>query len=564
MRALGGEEAANATSRSASPSGTPSGGAGAQRRPQPAQLLPGAREQDQRVRPDAAERRGEHAEQRLLVERVRERGEVGEAVADRLLGPVAAAADDVGRHALLLERLLEQPQRRGRADEHDDVARGPAGLELAPEPVGDHARLGAAVGLGLDAGEPEAVVLLPAAGVGDEQLDARLGVARLAGVEQAQLAAPVRRGAGQQRREALRPLGRERAVEHVEQLLAGAEVGGQRAHPPLPQRRPPLAEDRHVGVAEAVDRLELVADREQVVALEHLEHVELEPVRVLELVDHDQPEALGPALAAGGRRGVAGGGEQVADAELEVLEVEPGAGGLRLRVGGAEAGEQVGDLDQREPRVVVGAALAVGGPGLAVGRARLLLERLRALLELAGGERGGHRHAAACPARARTSRARRAPPPAAARCRRWRGSARPPRAPRRARRGRDPAPAAGPAAPAASRRASAAWSGRRARCRAARGRTRRRRRSPPARAPPPTPRRRARRRRARAARPRPRRAPRSAGRARRRAAASAAPARRSRGSCRSSPRRPRARAPPRPAPGSAGGSAPAARPRPSR
>ena len=406
---------------------------------------------------------------------------------------------------------------------------------------------------------PSALVVLPAAGVGDEQLDARLRVARLAGVEEAQLAAPVRSDAGQQRGEAVGPLGRERAVEHVEQLLARAEVRGQRPHPRLAQRRPALAEDRHVGVAEAVDRLEFVADREQVVPLEHLQDVELEPVRVLELVDHEQPEALGPALAAGGV-----GGEQVADAELEVLEVEPGAGGLRVRVGGAEAGQQVGDLDQRAPRVVVGAALAVRGPGRAVGGAGVLLERLRALLELAAARARPAPAPHPRRARARRSRARRAPPRAAARCPPWRGSAPPRRARRRARPGRGPAPRAGSAAPAASRRASAASSGRRARRRAAPPRTPRRRRPPARPAPPPTPRRRARRRRGRAAPRRPRRARRSAGRARRRAAASAAPARRSRGSCRSSPRRPRARAPPRRARGSAAGSAPAARPRPSR
>jgi hypothetical protein len=91
-------------------------------------------------------------------------------------------------------------------------------------------------------------------------------------------------------------------------------------------------------VAEAVDRLRLVADREQVArarALERLEHVELEPVRVLELVDHHQLEALGPACA---QPGVAG--EQVANPQLEVLEVDPGAGGLRGGVRRAEAVEQ--------------------------------------------------------------------------------------------------------------------------------------------------------------------------------------------------------------------------------
>ena len=69
---------------------------------------------------------------------------------------------------------------------------------------------------------------------------------------------------------ALAELGRERAVEHVEQLLARAEVAREPAHALAPEPRAALAEDRHVGVAEAVDRLELVADREQVVALERL------------------------------------------------------------------------------------------------------------------------------------------------------------------------------------------------------------------------------------------------------------------------------------------------------
>ena len=72
-------------------------------------------------------------------------------------------------------------------------------------------------------------------------------------------------------------------------------------------------------MAEAVDRLRLVADGEEVAALERLEHVELQPVRVLELVDHDQGEALRPALAL---RRV---GEQVTDPQLEVVEVDRGA-----------------------------------------------------------------------------------------------------------------------------------------------------------------------------------------------------------------------------------------------
>ena len=235
---------------------------------------------------------------------------------------------------------------------------GRPGVDLLAQAVGERARLGPPVRLGLDAGEPEPGVLVPAARVGDEQLDARRGAARVAGVEQPQLAAVVGRRAvaRQQRREALGPLRRVGGVEDVEQLLARAEVRGQQPHAILAERGAALAEDRHVGVAEAVDRLELVADREQVVALERLEHVELEPVGVLELVDHDQREALRPALPVLGV-----GGEQVAHAELEVLEVEPRALRLGLRVARAEAREQDRDLLQRRAGVVVGAALAVGG-----------------------------------------------------------------------------------------------------------------------------------------------------------------------------------------------------------
>jgi hypothetical protein len=69
-------------------------------------------------------------------------------------------------------------------------------------------------------------------------------------------------------------------------------------------------------VPEPVDGLELVADREQVVALERFENVELQAIRVLELVHHDHCEALRPAFA---QRVMAA--QKVADAELEVLEI---------------------------------------------------------------------------------------------------------------------------------------------------------------------------------------------------------------------------------------------------
>ena len=63
--------------------------------------------------------------------------------------------------------------------------------------------------------------------------------------------------------------------------------------------RAALAEDLHVGVAEAVDRLELVADEEplRVGPGQQVDQLALEPVRVLELVDHDRAEAQPLALA---------------------------------------------------------------------------------------------------------------------------------------------------------------------------------------------------------------------------------------------------------------------------
>ena len=78
-----------------------------------------------------------------------------------------------------------------------------------------------------------------------------------------------------------------------------------------------VAEDLHVGMAEAVDRLALVADPEQVLALQQLEDLVLERVRVLELVDQHVAEALRvvqaqPLVVA----------QQVARQQLEVVEVE--------------------------------------------------------------------------------------------------------------------------------------------------------------------------------------------------------------------------------------------------
>ena len=78
-----------------------------------------------------------------------------------------------------------------------------------------------------------------------------------------------------------------------------------------------LAEQAHVGVTEAVDRLQLVADGEEVPALEGRQDRQLTRVGVLELVDHQQLEALSPGLA---QQPVPG--EQLARDQLEVVEVD--------------------------------------------------------------------------------------------------------------------------------------------------------------------------------------------------------------------------------------------------
>src|SRR2546428_13987475 len=91
---------------------------------------------------------------------------------------------------------------------------------------------------------------------------------------------------------------------------------------------------------EPVDRLKLVADEENFLlagpAGEEVDQLALQPIRVLELIDHHGPE---PELLAGANRGVVA--QEVARAELQVLEVECGLLVLRLLVGGREPGEQL-------------------------------------------------------------------------------------------------------------------------------------------------------------------------------------------------------------------------------
>ena len=113
---------------------------------------------------------------------------------------------------------------------------------------------------------------------------------------------------------------------------------------------------------EAVDRLELVADEEELLRVELVDDLALEAVRVLEFVDHDRAEAktLAPADVVVSR-------QEIARAQLEVFEVQRALGVLRALIRAAveleELLEQVavahgGDVQrrllEREPRILVG------------------------------------------------------------------------------------------------------------------------------------------------------------------------------------------------------------------
>ncbi len=69
-----------------------------------------------------------------------------------------------------------------------------------------------------------------------------------------------------QGREMLAEDGREGMVDHIEHRFPRPEVRGQPHDGAVAKRRTALAEDRHIGVPEAVDRLEFVAHGGQVAA----------------------------------------------------------------------------------------------------------------------------------------------------------------------------------------------------------------------------------------------------------------------------------------------------------
>ena len=129
----------------------------------------------------------------------------------------------------------------------------------------------------------------------------------------------------------------EKEVDCREHLRARAVVGAKRQQ--VRGLCTPFAEDLDVGVTEPVDRLELVADGEDLGQLgmrDQVDDLALKAVRVLELVDHDEPEAKPDAVP-----NLVVVEQHVSRSELEVLEVDGRLTALRSRVLGREAFEQL-------------------------------------------------------------------------------------------------------------------------------------------------------------------------------------------------------------------------------
>ena len=176
--------------------------------------------------------------------------------------------------------------------------------------------------------------------LGAAPVDARVRVGRLVRDEQLEGCPEDRVAVAFGRRqllEALAELVVEQLVHRREDLGPRAVVERQRQH--VWRRLAPVAEHRHVGVPEAVDRLELVADEEQLLrgaGAEQIDQSCLQLVRVLELVDHDRAESQLLELPDRLIRF-----DQLHRAKLQVFEVERRLAVLCFRVGLREAGEEL-------------------------------------------------------------------------------------------------------------------------------------------------------------------------------------------------------------------------------
>ena len=195
---------------------------------------------DERVVRHADERRGEHGRERLVVVAVVEQAQVGEQVDDLLLAEVPATRRAIGRQAPLAQRRLVALGVGAGGEEQDDLAgcRG-AGLDQVGDAAGDRLRLTLA---------PVRARLAVRPLVADEQLD---------GMAEHRIGELARGG---ERLVAVAELLGEQMVHGREHLRPRAVV--ERERQPLRRSLAAIAEDRDVGVAKAVDRLELVPDEE--------------------------------------------------------------------------------------------------------------------------------------------------------------------------------------------------------------------------------------------------------------------------------------------------------------
>ncbi len=260
------------------------------------------------------------AVERLVVVTVPQEPQVHEQVDHLLLTEVAPPGRPEGGEAERAELLLVPlGVGTGGEQEHDLARCRRTGVDELANPACDRARLG-----------PAPVLARVAVGllVGDEQLDRmpEHGIGELA--------------RGGERLVAVAELLAEDVVHGGQHLRSGAVVLGQRE--PLRRRPAPVTEHADVGMPEAVDRLELVADVEHLLrrpGREQVDQLALERVRVLELVDHDRPE---PKLLGLAHLGLAG--KQIAGEQLQILEVERR---VALLAGLVLVGEEVEQLLQQ-------------------------------------------------------------------------------------------------------------------------------------------------------------------------------------------------------------------------
>jgi len=185
-------------------------------------------------------------------------------------------------------------------------------------------------------------------------VDVSLSVGRLVGDEQLDCGPEerVREAACRDERLVLRPeLGSEKMVDDVEHLGPGAVVLRQGEH--AGTRGAALAEDFDVRVAEAVDRLELVADEEDLLARDEVD--ELQPRgSVVEVVEEPLAAAIGANVPISGPSGnlvidIGGGTSEIAVISLGGIVVA-----RSVRVGGNRFDEAIANYVRKKYNVMIG------------------------------------------------------------------------------------------------------------------------------------------------------------------------------------------------------------------